>query len=72
MKVPFSTKLDRRTVQRLKKLSRKTNVPQARLVEDALGLLFKVRDGNSVDAGFRKLVEETIAEDLEALKILAK
>lgn len=72
MKHAFNTKIDERKFRALQKLSAISKVPQSRLVEEALDLLFTTRQADVVDAKFLSLVRKVVAADLPALKILAQ
>lgn len=72
MKLNFSTKLGSKEVRTLKRLSEQSRIPQSKLLEDAIHLLEAQLTHNLVTPEFRRVVDQTIKEDLPALKRLAK
>jgi hypothetical protein len=72
MKVPISTRIDKRLKKRLDDLSKRSRVPQTSLVEEALELFFSVHTGNPVTPQFREMVDRYIEKNRKALKDLAK
>ena len=71
MQVKYSTKLGSKEVRTLKRLSEQTRIPQSKLLEEAVHLLEAQFANDVVTPDFRRLVDQTIKEDLPALKRLA-
>ncbi len=72
MKVSFSTKLEQKEARTLKKLSERSRIPQSKLLEEAIHLLEAQHTHNLVTPEFRRVVDQTIKEDLPALRRLAE
>ena len=72
MKLNFSTKLEAKRVRTLKKLSEQSRIPQSKLLEDAILLLEAQFATDVITPEFRRVVDQTIKEDLSALRRLAQ
>ena len=72
MKLNFSTKLEAKRVRTLKKLSEQSRIPQSKLLEDAILLLEAQFATDVITPEFRRVVDQTIKEDLPALRRLAE
>ena len=71
MDIKYSTKLGQKEVRVLRKLSEQTRIPQSKLLEEAIHLLEAQFTNDVVTPEFRRLVDQTIKEDLPALRRLA-
>jgi predicted DNA-binding protein len=69
--VQYSTKLTPDQVEALKRISKKTHIPQAVLVRQAIGILIETLSKKSVSQNFFSLVKKRVKEDKELLKKLA-
>jgi len=67
MLMPFSTKIDKKKVKTLKVISKSTHIAQAKLVEEALDMLFEEYKNDVISPEFMKLTRKTINEDKEVL-----
>lgn len=72
MKLNFSTKLEAKRVRTLKRLSEQSRIPQSKLLEDAIDLLEAQFATDVITPEFRRVVDQTIKEDLPALRRLAE
>ena len=72
MQIKYSTKIGEKEVRTLKRLSEKSRIPQSKLLEEATHLLDAQFANDVVTPEFRRLVDQTIKEDLPALRRLAK
>ena len=72
MKLNYSTKLEAKKVRALKRLSEQSRIPQAKLLEEAIDLLEAQFSTDVITPEFRRTVDQTIQEDLPALRRLAK
>ena len=72
MQVKYSTKLGQKEVRTLKRLSEKSRIPQSKLLEEAIHLLEAQFSNDVVTPEFRRIADQTIKEDLPALKRLAE
>ncbi len=72
MQVKYSTKLDQKDVRTLRRLSEQTRIPQSKLLGEAVHLLEAQFANDVITPEFRRLVDQTIKEDLPALRRLAK
>ena len=72
MQVKYSTRVSEKTVRTLKRLSEKSRIPQSKLFEEAVHLLEAQFEQDVVTPEFRRLVDQTIKEDLPALRRLAQ
>ena len=72
MRVKYSTKLEAKEVQVLRRLSEQTRIPQSKLLKEAIDLLQAQHAHDLVTPEFRRIVDQTIKEDLPALKRLAR
>lgn len=72
MKLNFSTKLEAKRVRTLKRLSEQSRIPQSKLLEDAIDLLEAQFATDVITPGFLQVVDQTIKEDLPALRRLAE
>lgn len=68
----FSTQLPVKRIQALKRMSEQTHIPQSALLDRAIRLLQAQFVTDVVTPEFRRLVDQTIQEDLPALRRLAK
>jgi len=71
MDVKYSTKLGAKEVRALRRLSEQTRIPQSKLLEEAIHLLEAQFANDVVTPEFRRMVDQTIKEDLPALRRLA-
>ena len=72
MQIKYSTKLGQKEVRALKRLSEQSRIPQSKLLEEAIHLLEAQFSNDVVTPEFRRLVDQTIKEDLPALRRLAQ
>lgn len=72
MLVKYSTKLGQKEVRTLKRLSEQSRIPQSKLLEEAIHLLDAQFANDIVTPDFRRVVDQTIKEDLPALRRLAQ
>ena len=72
MQIKYSTKLGAKEVKTLKRLSEQSRIPQSKLLEEAIHLLDAQFSNDVVTPEFRRLVDQTIKEDLPALRRLAQ
>ena len=72
MQIKYSTKLGEKEVRALRRLSRESRVPQSKLLEEAIHLLEAQLSTDVISPDFRRLVDQTIKEDLPALRRLAE
>ena len=72
MKLNFSTKLEAKKVRTLKRLSEQSRIPQSKLLEDAIDLLETQFATDVITPEFRRAVDQTVKEDLPALRRLAE
>ena len=72
MQIKYSTKLGQKEVRTLKRLSEQSRIPQSKLLEEAIHLLEAQFANDVVTPEFRRIVDQTIQEDLPALKRLAR
>lgn len=72
MPIKYSTKLGEKEVGALRRLSEQSRIPQAKLLEEAIHLLEAQFANDVVTPDFRRLVDQTVKEDLPALRRLAK
>ncbi len=72
MQIKYSTKLGQKEVRTLKRLSEQSRIPQSKLLEEAIHLLEAQFANDVVTPEFRRIVDQTIQEDLPALKRLAQ
>ena len=72
MQIKYSTTLGQKEVRVLKRLSEKSRIPQSKLLEEAIHLLEAQFEQDVVTPEFRRLVDQTIKEDLPALRRLAQ
>ncbi len=72
MKLNLSTKLGAKEVRTLKRLSEQSRIPQSRLLEEAIHLLEARFVNDVITPEFRRLVDQTLKDDLPALKRLAQ
>ena len=72
MQIKYSTKIGEKEVRTLKRLSEKSRIPQSKLLEEAIHLLEAQFANDVVTPEFRRLVDQTIKEDLPALRRLAR
>ena len=72
MQIKYSTKIGAKEVKALKRLSEQSRIPQSKLLEEAIHLLEAQFANDVVTPEFRRLVDQTIKEDLPALRRLAR
>ncbi len=72
MQVKYSTKLGENEARTLKRLSQQSRIPQSKLLEEAIHLLEAQFSNDVVAPEFRRSVDQTIKEDLPALRRLAR
>ena len=72
MQVKYSTKMDQKRVRTLRRLSERSRIPQSKLLEEAVDLLEAQFSNDLITPEFRRLVDQTIKEDLPALRRLAQ
>ena len=72
MQTKYSTKLGQKEVRTLKRLSEQSRIPQSKLLEEAIHLLEAQFANDVVTPEFRRIVDQTIKEDLPALRRLAQ
>ena len=72
MQIKYSTTLDEKKVKTLRRLSEQSRIPQAKLLEEAIDLLAAQAAHDVVTPEFRRMVDQTIKEDLPALRRLAQ
>ena len=72
MKLNFSTKLEAKKVRTLKRLSEQSRIPQSKLLEEAIDLLETQFATDIITSEFRRAVDQTVKEDLPALRRLAE
>ena len=72
MQIKYSTKIGAKEVKALKRLSEQSRIPQSKLLEEAIHLLEAQFANDVVTPEFRRLVDQTIKEDLPALRHLAQ
>ena len=69
---PFNTKLEDHQIRTLDALSSSTHIPKARLVRQAIELLITQYQNDVLSSEFIHLVNDSIAENTNLLKRLAK
>ena len=72
MQIKYSTKLGLKDVRTLRRLSEQTRIPQSKLLGEAIHLLEAQHAHDLVTPEFRRIVDQTIKEDLPALRRLAR
>ncbi len=72
MQIKYSTKVDAKVVRTLRRLSEKSRIPQSKLFEEAVHLLEAQFEQDVVTPEFRRLADQTMKEDLPALRRLAQ
>jgi hypothetical protein len=72
MPIKYSSTLEPQRVRALKQLSKQTRIPQAALLDEAVRLLEAQYANDQVTPAFRRLVDQTIREDLPVLRRLAQ
>lgn len=72
MHIKYSTKLDKKIVQILKHLAKRTRIPQSKLLEEAVQLLEAQYANDVVTPDFRRRVDGSIVRHRPLLKRLAE
>ena len=72
MQIKYSTKLGEKEVRALRRISEKSRIPQSKLLEEAIHLLEAQFSMDVITPDFRRLVDQTVKEDLPALRRLAE
>lgn len=72
MQVKYSTKLERKEIQTLRRLAEQTRIPQSKLIEEAIHLLEAQYAHDVVTPDFRRRVDASIARHRPLLKHLAE
>ena len=72
MHIKYSTKLNQKIVQILKRLAERTRIPQSKLLEEAVQLLEAQYANDVVTPDFRRRVDASIARHRPLLKRLAE
>lgn len=72
MHIKYSTKLNKKIVQILKRLAERTRIPQSKLLEEAVQLLEAQYANDVVTPDFRRRVDASIARHRPLLKRLAE
>lgn len=68
----YAAKLEQRQIEALKRLSRKTKIPQAELLRQAVDLLLEKWQDDQDRVEFIKRLDRRLEEDRSALERLAK
>jgi len=68
----YAVKLEERQIEALRELSRKTKIPQAELLRQAVDLLIAKWKADQERLEFLKRVDEDLEEDREAMERLAR
>ena len=69
---PFTTKLDEKTLETLKRVSEKTRIPQSELVREGISLALRRYVEDALTPELRAEIESLLKEDSRVLKRLAK
>ena len=72
MKLNLSAKVDAEKVRKLRKISRQSRIPQAKLLGEAIDLLEAQFSTDVVTPEFRRSVDRSIQRNLPLLKKLAE
>jgi len=68
---PFTTKLDTKTLEALRKVSEKTRIPQSQLVREGIALVLRRHAEDSLTLALRSEIEDLLKEDRGLLRRLA-
>ncbi|MBI2069034.1 MAG: ribbon-helix-helix domain-containing protein [Elusimicrobia bacterium] len=68
---PFTTKLDKKTIDALKALSLKTRIPQSELVREGIALVLRRHAEDVITPYLRTEVEDLLQEDRNLLRRLS-
>ncbi len=72
MQIKYSTKMDRKAVETLRRLSGQSRIPQSKLLEEAVHLLEAQFSHDVVTPEFRRMTDRSIQRNLPLLKRLAE
>ena len=68
----FTTKLDEKTLETLKRVSERTRIPQSELVREGISLALRRYAEDVLTPELRQEIESLLEEDRSVLKRLAK